>query len=372
MSDQPAAGAAESDKYTQFTGTRPVAPQHAFDVDKLAAFLHTNMPALAAGPLTVEQFKGGQSNPTFMLTAADGQRYVMRRKPPGVLLQSAHAVDREFRVISALHGTEVPVARPHVLCEDPAVIGTSFYVMDCVDGRVLWDPTLPGMTPAQRTAIYDELNRVIAALHRVDPSAVGLDGYGKVGGYLERQVKRWTSQYRAAETEKIPAMESLIEWLPQHLPPENETRIVHGDYRLDNVMFHPTEPRILAVLDWELSTLGDPLVDFAYHCMTWHMTNGANTRGLAGADLAALGIPDENAYLQTYLQRTGRAGQQIDAATWGYYLVFNMFRLAGILQGILGRALQGNASNAAALEAGKRAKPLAEQAWALAQTLRRG
>jgi aminoglycoside phosphotransferase (APT) family kinase protein len=368
MSDQPAT----DDKYAQFTGTRPVAEQNRFDEAKLAKYLHAHMPALAAGPLQVEQFKGGQSNPTFRLTAADGQRYVLRRKPPGVLLQSAHAVDREFRVISALAGTEVPVARSHVLCEDPDVIGTAFYVMDCVEGRVLWDPTLPGMTPGERAAIYDELNRVIAALHRVDPSAVGLDGYGKVGGYLERQVKRWTQQYRAAETEKIAAMESLIDWLPQHLPTEGQTRIVHGDYRLDNVMLHPTEPRILAVLDWELSTLGDPLVDFAYHCMTWHMSNGPTARGLAGHDLAALGIPDENTYLQTYLQRSGQAGKQIDPDVWGYYLVFNMFRLSGILQGILGRALQGNASNAAALESGKRARPLAEQAWALAQTLYRG
>ena len=368
MSDQPAA----DNKFAQFTGTRPVADQHRFDEAKLADYLHAHMPALAAGPLQVEQFKGGQSNPTFRLTAADGQRYVLRRKPPGVLLQSAHAVDREFRVISALAGSEVPVARTHVLCEDPAVIGTAFYVMDCVEGRVLWDPTLPGMTPAERAAIYDELNRVIAALHRVDPSAVGLDGYGKVGGYLERQVKRWTQQYRAAETETIPAMESLINWLPQHLPAEGQTRIVHGDYRLDNVMLHPTEPRILAVLDWELSTLGDPLVDFAYHCMTWHMAHGPTARGLAGQDLAALGIPDEATYLQTYLARSGQAGKQISADEWGYYLVFNMFRLAGILQGILGRALQGNASNAAALESGKRARPLAEQAWALAQTLYRG
>ena len=367
-----AAATAPADKYAQFTGTRPVAAQHAFDEAALAAYLHAHMPALAAGPLQVAQFKGGQSNPTFRLTAADGQRYVLRRKPPGVLLQSAHAVDREFRVISALADTGVPVARSHVLCEDDSIIGTAFYVMDCIEGRVLWDPTLPGMTPAERMAIYDELNRVIAALHCVDPSAIGLDGYGKVGGYLERQVKRWTSQYRAAETETIPAMESLIAWLPLHLPAEGPTRIVHGDYRLDNVMFHPTEPRILAVLDWELSTLGDPMVDFAYHCMTWHMHNGPTTRGLAGQDLAALGIPDEAAYLQTYLQRTGAAGRQVDADTWGYYLVFNMFRLAGILQGILARALQGNASNAAALESGKRAKPLAEQAWVLAQTLYRG
>jgi len=364
-----------NEKFAQFTGTRPVAPQHAFDTDKLAAWLQAHMPALAAGPISVAQFKGGQSNPTFMLTAADGQRYVMRRKPPGVLLPSAHAVDREFRIISALAQTDVPVARAHVLCEDPAVIGTSFYVMDCVDGRVLWDPTLPGMTPDQRRAIYDELNRVVALLHTVDPMAIGLQGYGKPEAYLARQVKRWTQQYRAAQTETIAAMESLIDWLPQHLPAEGPVGIVHGDYRLDNVMFHPTEPRILAVLDWELSTLGDPMVDFAYHCMTWHMTNGPTSRGLAGLtaeEMAALGIPAEAAYLQCYLQRNGQTGRTLDADTWGYYIVFNMFRLAGILQGILSRALQGNASNAAAMESGKRARPLAEQAWALAQMLHRG
>ena len=359
----------DSDPYTQFIGTRPVSPQHAFDEARLAAFLHANMPALAAGPLRVAQFKGGQSNPTFMLSAADGQRYVLRRKPPGTLLPSAHAVDREFRVISALAGSAVPVARAHVLCEDPAVIGTSFYVMDCVDGRVLWDPALPGYSPADRAAIYDELNRVMAALHEVDPLAIGLASYGRAGGYVDRQVKRWTQQYRAAETETIAAADALMAWLPQHLPAEGPTRIVHGDYRLDNVMFHPTEPRILAVLDWELSTLGDPLVDFAYHCMTWHMHNGPTSRGLAGQDLAALGIPGEHAYLQAYLQRTGQGGRQISAGEWGYYLVFNMFRLSAILQGIMARALQGNASSPQALESGRRARPLAEQAWALAQTL---
>lgn len=357
-------------QYSQFTGTRPVAPQHAFDAAALATWLHAHMPGLAPGALTVEQFKGGQSNPTFLLTAADGHRYVMRRKPPGVLLPSAHAVDREFRVIRALHGTAVPVARPHVLCEDPAVIGTAFYLMDCVEGRVLWDPTLPGMQPAERQAIYAELNRVMAALHSIDPAAVGLSDYGKPEAYLARQVKRWTSQYKAAETEAIAAMDALIDWLPQHLPAEGPARIVHGDYRLDNVMYHPTEPRIVAVLDWELSTLGDPLVDFAYHCMTWRMTNGPTSRGLAGADLAALGIPDEAAYLATYLAATGQAGREVSPGVWGYYLVFNMFRLAGILQGITARALQGNASNPAALEAGKRARPLAEQAWAMAQTLK--
>ncbi len=360
-----------SDRYEQFTGTRPVSDKHAFDVGRLEAYPRDHLPGFQP-PLQVAQFKGGQSNPTFMLSSGEGRRLVLRRKPPGTLLPSAHAVDREYRVLTALQGSEVPVPRTHLLCEDPEVIGTAFYVMDCVDGRVLWDPTLPDMTVAERVAVYAELNRVIAALHRVDPAAVGLTGYGKAGGYVERQVKRWTQQYKAAETETIEAADRLMEWLPQHLPREGDTRIVHGDYRLDNVMFHPTELRIVAVLDWELSTLGDPLVDFAYHCMTWHMTNGANTRGLAGVDLAALGIPDEASYLATYLKLTAQGGRHVSTDEWGYYLVFNMFRLVGILQGIVGRALQGNASSPQAMESGKRARPLAEQAWALAQTLYRG
>lgn len=350
----------------QFSGTRPVAAQHVFDVERLRAWLTPRMPALGDAPLQVEQFKGGQSNPTFLLRAGE-KKYVLRRKPLGDLLPSAHAVDREFRVISALAKTEVPVAQAHVLCEDPEVIGSSFYVMDHVEGRILWDPKLPGLDKTARTVMFNELNRVMAALHRVDPNAIGLGDYGKPGQYIERQVARWTRQYKAAETETIDAADRLIEWLPQHLPAEGETRIVHGDYRLDNVIFHPTEPRILAVLDWELSTLGDPLVDFAYHCMGWRMAAGAS-RGLAGADLAALGIPSEAAYVQRYLERTGRTAP-IPAADWNYYLVFNMFRLVGILQGIAKRAEQGNASNASAVETGKRARPLAEQAWALAQTL---
>ena len=356
--------------YDHFSGTRPVSPQHAFDEAKLAAFMHDRVAGFAGG-LGVEQFKGGQSNPTFRLTDAAGTRYVLRRKPPGVLLPSAHAVDREYRVISALASTAVPVAKTYALCDDPAVIGTAFYIMDCVEGRVLWDPTLPDMTSAERGAIFDELNRVIAELHKVDPQAVGLGDYGKTGGYVERQVKRWTQQYRAAETETMASMNALMDWLPQHLPAEGVTRIVHGDYRLDNVMFHPTEPRILAVLDWELSTLGDPMVDFAYHCMTWHMGNGPTSRGLGGEDLAALGIPDEATYLRRYLARVGDGGRQVEANEWGYYLVFNMFRLAGILQGITARALQGNASSPQAMEAGRRTRPLADQAWALAQTLYR-
>jgi aminoglycoside phosphotransferase (APT) family kinase protein len=350
--------------FEQFTGTRPVAPQHAFDEGALARWMQGRVEGFD-GTLKVEQFKGGQSNPTFLLVSGE-RRYVLRRKPAGQLLPSAHAVDREFRVIRSLHGTEVPVAKAHALCEDTSVIGSMFYVMDCVDGRVIWDPGLPGMTPDERRAHYSELGRVMAALHRVDPAAVGLGDYGKAGHYIARQVARWTQQYKAAETERIEAVEQLIAWLPANMPQGDETAIVHGDYRFDNVIFHPTEPRILAVLDWELSTLGHPLVDFAYHCMTWHMAAGEGSRGLAGIDLAPLGIPTESQYLQTYLQRTGR-DTAVDPAHWRYFLVFNMFRLVGILQGITARALQGNASNAQAAETGKRTKPLAEQAWALAQ-----
>lgn len=294
---------------------------------------------------------------------------MLRRKPMGDLLPSAHAVDREFRVLQALGGTNVPVAPAHALCEDPAVIGSSFYVMDHVEGRIFWDPTLPGMTRTERAAIFDEMNRVIGALHSLRPEDVGLADYGRPGAYLERQVARWTRQYQAAETEPIEAANRLIEWLPQHVPMQGATRLVHGDYRIDNLIFHPTEPRIVAVLDWELSTLGDPLVDFAYHCMTWRMPPQAS-RGLSGLDLAELGIPSETEYLAAYLKRTG-CKAEIPPGVWNYYMVFNLFRLASILQGVAKRALLGNASNANAMDAGKRARPLAEQAWALAQSLSR-
>jgi aminoglycoside phosphotransferase (APT) family kinase protein len=350
---------------TQFTGTQPVAPHNAFDEAALARWMQAHVDGFQ-GPMAVEQFKGGQSNPTFLLKAG-GQRYVLRRKPMGDLLPSAHAVEREFRVIRALAGTDVPVAKAHALCEDASVIGSVFYVMDHVEGRILWDPTLPGMDKTERTVMYNELNRVMAALHRVDPTAIGLADFGRPGAYIERQVTRWTRQYKAAETETIDAADRLMDWLPRHLPAEGETRIVHGDYRLDNVIFHPTEPRIIAVLDWELSTLGDPLVDFAYHCMTWHMPAG-RSRGLGDADLATLGIPSESDYRARYMQRTGRS-TPVPRAKWTYYLVFNMFRLVGILQGIAKRAELGTASNATAVETGKRARPMAEQAWALAKTL---
>ncbi|MHB1667723.1 MAG: phosphotransferase [Thiomonas sp.] len=340
--------------------TREVAPALAFDVAALANYLRGRMPDVQ-GPLQVAQFKGGQSNPTYLLTAAGGRRFVLRRKPPGKLLPSAHAVDREFRVMQALGQSQVPVPHMQLLCMDESVIGTPFYLMDFVEGRILWDPLLPGMQPTERAAIFDEMNRVIAALHRVDEAALGLGDYGKPGQYIARQVARWTQQYRASETERIEAMDKLIDWLPAHIPPGDETAIVHGDYRLDNVVFHPTEPRILAVLDWELSTLGHPLADFAYHCMAWRLEPG-QFRGLVGGDLAALGIPSEAEYVARYCERTQRA--PVSPSDWEFYAAFNMFRLAGILQGVLARALQGNASSAQALEAGRRARPLAEAAWA--------
>ena len=337
-------------------GTMPVQEKHRFDEAALARWMAAHVDGFR-GDLKVEQFKGGQSNPTFVLTAGN-MRYVLRRKPPGKLLPSAHAVDREYRIITALRDTGVPVARTYALCVDEAVIGTAFYVMEYVPGRVLWDPSLPGMTREQRAAIFDELNRVIALLHGIDYNAIGLADYGKPGSYLERQIARWTKQYRASETERIEAMENLIEWLPKNIPPGDETTIVHGDYRLDNTMFHATEERVVAVLDWELSTLGHPIADFAYHCMTWRLTS-AEFRGMHGFDFKALGIPTEEEYVETYCRRTGRSG----IPNWDFYAAYNMFRLAGILQGIMGRVVEGTASSAHAIQQGKRARPMAEAGW---------
>jgi aminoglycoside phosphotransferase (APT) family kinase protein len=261
----------------------------------------------------------------------------------------------------ALAATDVPVARMFGLCEDESVIGRAFYIMDCVDGRVLWEQSLPGMPNAERAAIYDEMNRVIAALHKVDVGAVGLSDFGKPGNYFARQIGRWSKQYQLSQTETVPEMDRLIEWLPQHIPAGDETTIVHGDYRMDNMIFHPTEPRVLAVLDWELCTLGHPLADFSYHCMSWHIPP-EQFRGIGGLDLTALGIPDEATYIRTYCQRTGRSGIE----HWDFYLAYNAFRLAAILQGIVGRALDGTASSPQALEQGKRVRPLAELAWSFA------
>ena len=342
-------------------GATLIAPAHPIDGAALASWLRANVDA-GIGDLVVEQYQGGQSNPTYRLTAG-ARRYVLRRKPPGKLLPSAHAVDREFRVMSALAGTGVPVAKMHALCEDDTVIGTAFYVMEYVEGRILWDPTLPGMTSAQRAAHYDELNHVIATLHRVVYTAIGLGDFGRTGSYISRQVARWSKQYQAAGADRIDAMDHLIEWLPAHIPDGDETSIVHGDYRLDNVIFHPTEPRILAVLDWELSTLGHPLSDFAYQVMAWRLSP-QEFRGIKGADLVTLGIPSEADYVAAYCRRTGR--QRIP--DFEYYLIFNMFRIAAILHGVLSRALQGNAASADAVAMGSRARPVADVAWRMAQS----
>jgi aminoglycoside phosphotransferase (APT) family kinase protein len=354
-----------SDFVEQNVGTTAVSERHRFDVGALTAWMRDHVEDFA-GPLTVEQFKGGQSNPTFKLITP-ARAYVMRAKPGPVakLLPSAHAVEREYRVLAALASTDVPVARVHGLCEDESVIGRAFYVMECVEGRVLWDQSLPGVSNAERGAIYDEMNRVIAALHKVDVQAVGLSAFGKPGNYFARQISRWSKQYQLSETETITEMDRLIEWLPQHIPPGDETTIVHGDYRLDNMIFDRERPRVLAVLDWELSTLGHPLADFSYHCMSWHIPP-VQFRGLGGLDLDALGIPGEQEYIRRYCARTGRAAIE----HWDFYLAYNCFRLAGILQGIVKRALDGTASSPQALEQGKRVRPLAEMAWAFAQKVR--
>jgi aminoglycoside phosphotransferase (APT) family kinase protein len=335
--------------FEQFIGTKPVEERHRIDIGALEAFLKIKISKL-------EQFKGGQSNPTYKIN----DQYVLRRKPPGKLLPSAHAVEREYRVIKALYEEKFPVARPHVLCEDPAVIGTAFYVMDFVDGRVLWDPALPGMTREQRAEIWDEQNSVISRLHLVDYRAAGLEDFGKPGNYIARQVERWSKQYRASETQKIEAMDRLIDWLPRNIPPEAGTSVVHGDFRLDNTIFHPTEPRILAVLDWELSTLGDPLADFAYHCMSWHIPPD-KFRGMGGLDLASLGIPSEAEYVRKYCARTRR--KAIDPSHWDFYLAYNLFRIAAICQGIAKRVLDGTAASQHAQEAASKTVPLAGLGW---------
>ena len=352
-------------EFEAYQGTRPVAEAHAFDVAALERWMASRVPGFR-GPLAVDQFKGGQSNPTFRLRAPSGG-YVMRRKPPGKLLPSAHAVDREYRVMTALGGTEVPVPRTYGVCTDEGVIGTTFFVMELVEGRVLWDPTLPGMTREQRGAVFAEMNRVIAALHRVDYAAIGLADYGKPGNYFARQIDRWSKQYKASETEPIAAMDRLVEWLPAHIPANDRTSIVHGDYRLDNMIWHPTEPRVLAVLDWELSTLGHPMADFAYHAMAWRLSS-TEFRGLRDADLAGLGIPTEAEYLATYL-RNVKADAPPRAEDWEFYIVFNLFRAAAIFQGVMARAVAGNASSARAVETGRKARPTADFAWKLVERI---
>nr|WP_315593200.1 phosphotransferase family protein [uncultured Cupriavidus sp.] len=332
-------------------------------VERLAAYMRKQVGPFE-GQLKVSRILGGQSNPTYILDAGQ-DRYVLRRKPSGTLLPSAHAIEREYRVMQSLAPTQVPVPRVRVLCEDVAVLGSAFYIMDFVAGRIFDDQTLPSLANDERRAAYDELNRVMAALHLVDYKRIGLADYGREGRYVERQIERWTRQYRSSETHRIDAMETLIQWLPTSIPKQTSTTIVHGDYRLDNVVFHPTEWRIVAVLDWELSTLGDPLVDFAYHCMNWHLELGTH-RTLAGVDVDSLGIPDERKYVRMYGNHVGiEAPEGIDR--WPFYMAFNMFRLAAIQQGVARRARDGNAANDNARNVAARVEATAEAGLRMAR-----
>src|SRR5665213_790260 len=349
--------------FEEFEGTMPVVEQQRFDWSALERYLAAHIEDFQ-GPLTVEQFKGGQSNPTFKLNTP-GRSYVLRAKPAlaAKLLPSAHAIEREFRIMQALEGSGVPVARMYCLCADETIFGRAFYVMEFVDGRVLWDQSLPGLDRIERRSIYAEMNRVIATLHKVDYGALGLTDFGRPGNYFARQISRWTKQYQMSETENIDAMNCLIDWLPEHIPSDDgSSSIVHGDYRLDNLIFDPVEPRIRAILDWELSTIGHPLADLSYHLMSWHISPDG-FRGIGGLDLEQLGIPSRDEYVAMYCQATGRQG----IADINFYLAYNMFRIAGILQGIRKRVVDGTAANASALEAGKRTRPMAELGWAYAQ-----
>ena len=351
-----------SDRQTTFSGTREVAERLRFDVARLEAFLHDKVPGFA-GPTAIRQFKGGQSNPTY-LVETPSRRYVLRRKPPGKLLPSAHAVDREFRVISALHGQGFPVAEPVLYCADDSMIGTAFFLMAHVDGRVFWEPQMPASDPMERGRVYDAMNATLARLHAFDPAAIGLSDYGRGENYVARQVERWSKQYRASETQYIEEMEKLIAWLPAHLPPPQPSRLVHGDYRLDNIILAPDAPKIAAVLDWELSTLGDPLADFSYHLMQWHMPHAdAGTGSLVGFDLAMLGIPALPAYVDAYAARTG-----LDPRPHlPVYFAYNFFRLAAIMQGIAGRVRDGTATSAYAAAKAELVRPLAAKGFAFAR-----
>ena len=345
-----------------FSGTKEVADTHKFNEDNLFQWMTEHVEGFE-GPMDVRQFKGGQSNPTFKLITPK-KAYVMRRKPPGKLLPSAHAVDREFRVIAALHPLGFPVARPYALCEDEDVVGTMFYVMDHVEGRILWDGTLPDSTPEERTAIYKAKVKTFADLHNVDWKAAGLEGYGKEGDYVARQIHRWTKQYVASETSKIPEMDALIDWLPKNIPAGETTTIVHGDYRLDNMILHPTKPEVIAVLDWEFSTQGDPLADFTYHLMNWVMPSSEGRGALSDIDdLKAYGIPTMDEYIDMYCSHRGLTGMP----DVHYYFAYNGFRLAGICQGIVGRVRDGTASSANASLMEARVPLLAQFAYGEAQ-----
>ena len=351
------------DRQADFSGTRAVAESHRFEVKSLESYMAAQVPGFR-GPVEVAQFKGGQSNPTYLLTSPSG-RYVLRRKPPGKLLASAHAVDREYRVISALHALGFPVARTHALCADDSVIGTAFYVMDFVDGRVFWEPHAPGLSGEERRALFASMNETIARLHLIDYAAAGLGDFGKPLGYVARQIKRWSEQYRASETEHIEAMERLMAWLPGACPAQQRSSIVHGDFRLDNCIVHPSEPRIIAVLDWELATLGDAIADFTYHLMQWFMPASSTGSGV-GTLLAHendAGIPALDDYIRAYCNAT----QIASIPDLNVYLAYNFFRIAAILQGIGGRVRDGTAVTQKAAEMMREVRPIASVAWQFAR-----
>lgn len=347
----------------QNVGTREVAEGYALDTDRLQDYMLSHVSGFH-GPLEISQFKGGQSNPTYLLTAPSG-KYVLRRKPPGKLLRSAHAVDREFMVISALYAADFPVPRPLCICRDDEIAGTMFFIMEYVEGRIFWDLELPDSDPDERSAIYDHVNQTISDLHNYDVGRIGLSDYGKPGNYFARQISRWIGQYGASETESIEEMNRLIEWLPENIPDGNRAAVVHGDYRLDNMIIHPDEPRVIAVLDWELSTIGHPIGDFTYHLMSWQMPEiGIGSTGLLGKDLRALGIPTEDEYVDKYCERTGLTDGIQERE---FYAAYNFFRLAAILQGIAGRVRDGTASSPHGAAAARAVRPLAEIGWRYAQ-----
>ncbi len=347
------------DRQAEFSGTRDVREAHRFDERALADYLQAHIAGFTP-PMAVEQFKGGQSNPTYKLVT-QGASYVLRRKPPGKLLPSAHAVDREYRVIATLHGQGLPVAKPHLLCEDATVIGTAFYVMDFVEGRVFWEPYMPGISGRERAGIFNQLNCFMADLHTVDLDAAGLADFGRADGYVARQIKRWSEQYRASETEVVPAMDRLMDWLPDASPSSGQVSLVHGDFRLDNCIVDTDSPNIRAVLDWELSTLGDPIADFTYHLMQWRMPpseTGAGVGSLIGHEKLE-GVPALEDYVAAYCDRRGLDSiPDLDT-----YLAYNFFRMAAIFQGIVGRVRDGTAANPHAAEMADLVAPMADVAW---------
>jgi aminoglycoside phosphotransferase (APT) family kinase protein len=353
------------DRQSAFSGTKEVADGLRVDSDKLESYLAGRVTGFS-GPLRVRQFKGGQSNPTYLLETPE-RCYVLRRKPPGKLLPSAHAIDREYRVTRALFAQGFPVAEPLLYCEDVSVAGTPFYVSAFVEGRVFWEPQMPTSNASERAAIYDAMNAALARLHAFDPAQIGLGDFGRGENYVGRQVERWSKQYRASETEQIEEMDRLIDWLPRHLPPQGPVRLVHGDYRLDNMIIDKAAPKIRAILDWELSTLGDPLADFSYHLMAWHMPHSesaAGTATLAGHDLKQLGIPAMEDYVNAYVERTG-----LDPRPYlPVYLAYNFFRIAAILQGIIGRVRDGTATSEFAPAKAEMIRPLAAKAWEFARS----